>query len=214
MVRYDLLPHIIFSITFQKYSRQIVYTLCIHTYWLVLNFKSLKKSVTNQDPSGPANANGLKAEKWKTHSRVCRCYQLVTHNELVGTVVKLSWAIICKVGNFSALLQRAFLFTSLFPAIAIVMVPIKMFWQWYCQTGIRAPEIATHFLILPHFYSWAADFAFRVHSGKPKSHYFYEIFMQGLEIGHFCCDGQPLRRHYLNPSIWFYNPHANLFDLW
>ena len=203
MVRYDLLPHIIFSITFQKYSRQIVYT-----YWLVLNFKSPEKPVTTQDQSGPANANGLKAEKYKTHSRVCQCYQLV------GTVVKLSWAIICKVGNFSALLQRAFLFTSLFPAIAIVMVPIKMFRQWYCQTGIRAPEIATHFLILPHFYSWAADFAFRVHSGKPKSHYFYEIFMQGLEIGHFCCDGQPLRRHYLNPSIWFYNPHANLFDLW
>ena len=128
-------------------------------------------------------------------------------------MIKSSWAIICKVGNFSALLQRGFLFTSLFPAIAIVMVPIKMFWQWYCQTGIRAPEIATHFLILLHFYSWAADFAFRVHSGKPQSHYFYEILMQGLEIGHFCCDGQPRRRHYLNPSIWFYASLANLSDL-
>ena len=118
-----------------------------------------------------------------------------------------------KGGEFSGTVAKRFPFYFFIPSDCYRYGANKDVVPMILPNRHPAPEIATHFLILLHFYSRTADFAFRVHSGKPQSHYFYEIFMQGLEIGHFCCDGQPRRRHYLNPSIWFYNPHANLFDL-
>ena len=111
-----------------------------------------------------------------------------------------------KGGEFSCTVAKRFPFYFFIPSDCYRYGANKDVVPMILPNRHPAPEIATHFLILLHFYSRTADFAFRVHSGKPQSHYFYEIFMQGLEIGHFCCDGQPRRRHYLNPSIWFYNP--------
>ena len=161
MVRYDLLPHIIFSIIISN----VFNANCVS----ILVGSQITEKVSD-------NRRSVGARWWpqsrKIQNALARLPMLSAGRDRDQIILDHY----LKGGEFSCTVAKRFPFYFFIPSDCYRYGANKDVVPMILPNRHPAPKIATHFLILLHFYSRTADFAFRVHSGKPQS----PIFMKSL----------------------------------